>query len=141
DSVRHGGGGGGGGFDGGGGGRARRRRRRRNGNPNHSRRPPPILIGRRHAAPLSLSSLTNHHMRKTTLLLAIFPGALAAQSAPAIRLVNAADASTKPVFGLITTVRQLPNGSLLVNDPLKRQLTLLDPTLATSVVVADSSSG
>jgi hypothetical protein len=80
-------------------------------------------------------------MRKTILLLAIVPSALAAQSAPAIRLINAADASTKPVFGLVTSVRQLPNGSLLVNDVLKRQLTLLDASLTNPVVVADSISG
>jgi hypothetical protein len=80
-------------------------------------------------------------MRKTILLLAILPGALAAQSAPAIRLINAADASTKPVFGLVTAVRQLPNGSLLVNDVLKRQLTMLDASLANPVLVADSVPG
>jgi len=80
-------------------------------------------------------------MRKATLLLAILPGALAAQTAPAIRLINAADASTKPVFGLVTAVRQLPNGSLLVNDVLKRQLTMLDASLANPVLVADSISG
>ena len=80
-------------------------------------------------------------MRKTILLLAIVPSALAAQSAPAIRLINAAEASTKPVFGLVTSVGQLPNGSLLVNDVLKRQLTLLDASLTNPVVVADSISG
>jgi len=80
-------------------------------------------------------------MRKLTLLLSILPGALAAQAAPAVRLINAAEASTKPVFGLVTAVRQLPNGSLLVNDVAKRQLTLLDASLANAVVVADSISG
>jgi hypothetical protein len=80
-------------------------------------------------------------MRKIILLLTILPGALAAQAAPAVRLINAADASTKPVFGIVTAVRQLPNGSLLVNDVAKRQLTLLDASLANPVVVADSISG
>lgn len=80
-------------------------------------------------------------MRKSTLLLAVLPGALAAQSPPAVRLINAADASTKPMFGLVSSIRQLPNGSILVNDQLRRQLTVFDASLGTATVVADSVSG
>ena len=80
-------------------------------------------------------------MRKLSILLAIVPGAIAAQQAPAVRLINAPDASTKPTFGLVSAVRQLPDGRLLVNDPLKRQLTLLDVSLGNATIVADSVSG
>src|SRR5581483_3173168 len=66
--------------------------------------------------------------------------ALRAQ-APAVRLINAPDAVTKPVFGTIAAVRQLPGGQLLVNDVARRQLSLLDPALSTGMLVADSSSG
>ena len=80
-------------------------------------------------------------MRKLSFLLAAVPGALAAQTPPAIRLLNAPEAATKPVFGAVTAVRHLPNGSVLVNDPVKRQLTLFDASLGNQVVVADSTSG
>jgi hypothetical protein len=42
---------------------------------------------------------------------------------------------------MAAAVRQLPNGGLLVNDILKRQLVLFDPTLANATIVADSVSG
>jgi hypothetical protein len=75
------------------------------------------------------------------LALAIVPAALAAQQAPAVRLINAPDASTKPVLSMAAAVRQLPNGGVLVNDILKRQLVLFDNTLANATIVADSVSG
>jgi hypothetical protein len=65
---------------------------------------------------------------------------LAAQT-PAVRLINAPDASSPHAFGAVATVRQLPGGSVLVNDVQKRQLSLLDPSLAPRAVVADSASG
>ncbi|HEY9230122.1 MAG TPA: hypothetical protein VIP11_25950 [Gemmatimonadaceae bacterium] len=80
-------------------------------------------------------------MRSSLFLLAILPSAALAQAAPPIRLINAPDASTKPQFGLVTGVRQLPSGGVLVNDALKRQLTMFDATLANPTVVADSVSG
>lgn len=81
-------------------------------------------------------------MTKYSLLaLAALPAALAAQGTPAVRLINAPSASTKPVLSIAAAVRQLPNGGLLVNDILKRQLVLFDPTLATATIVADSTSG
>jgi hypothetical protein len=75
------------------------------------------------------------------LALAVLPAALAAQQAPAVRLIGAPDASTKPVLSIAAAVRQLPNGGLLVNDILKRQLVLFDNSLANETIVADSVSG
>ncbi len=80
-------------------------------------------------------------MKKHLLLLSVLPAALAAQQAPAIRLINAPNASTQPILGMAAAVRELPNGSVLVNDIMKRQLVLLDPTLANATIVADSVSG
>jgi hypothetical protein len=80
-------------------------------------------------------------MRKSIVLLALVPGVLAAQTPPAIRLINQPDASSKPLFGVVSGVRQLPNGSLLVNDIIRRQLTMLDPSFANATIVADSVSG
>ena len=50
------------------------------------------------------------------LLASITP--LAAQQAPTVRLIAAPDASSKQTLGVVTAVRQLPNGALLVNDVL-----------------------
>jgi hypothetical protein len=77
-------------------------------------------------------------MRILALLLAAAP--LSAQM-PAVRLINSPDASSPHIFGTVAAVRQLPSGGVLVNDIQKRQLTLLDPALASPSVVADSASG
>jgi hypothetical protein len=79
-------------------------------------------------------------MRKLILLSLVAAAPLAAQ-APAVRLINAPDAQSKPVFGVVPLVRVLPNGALLVNDVQKRQLTLLDQCLCNGTVIADSVSG
>lgn len=80
-------------------------------------------------------------MRKHILsLVALFPAAIAAQT-PAVRLINAADASSKPEFGTVAAVRQLAGGRLLVNDIQNRQLTILDPGLGNAFLLADSTSG
>ncbi|HSQ30513.1 MAG TPA: hypothetical protein VLN49_11720 [Gemmatimonadaceae bacterium] len=78
-------------------------------------------------------------MRKLVFLFGLTTP-LAAQT-PAVRLINAADASSPHAFGTVATVRQLPGGGVLVNDVQKRQLSLLDPSLAPGAVVADSASG
>lgn len=80
-------------------------------------------------------------MRKSIFLLAIVPGTLAAQNPPPVRLINLPDAQTKPSFAAVSAVRHLPGGQLIVNDPVRRQLSLLDPSLGTSTVIADSASG
>jgi hypothetical protein len=77
---------------------------------------------------------------KKLVFIALCAAPLAAQ-APAPRLVAAPDAQSKPIFGAVSVVRALPNGSVLVNDIAKRQLSLLDPSLANATVVADSVSG
>jgi hypothetical protein len=74
------------------------------------------------------------------LVCAVVHAPLAAQQAPRVRLLNLPSAASKTVFGNVTTVRQLPNGGVLVNDVAKRQLVLLDPNFATATVVLDSST-
>ena len=81
------------------------------------------------------------HMRKHIFpLIAFAPAAVAAQM-PAVRLINAPDASSKPEFSMVAAVRQLAGGRLLVNDVNNRQLTILDPGLANAFILADSTSG
>ena len=72
---------------------------------------------------------------------ALVAASLAAQQPPAIHLVAAPTAASKPVLGTASAVRQLPNGSVLVNDPGKRQLVVFDGGLSAATVVADSVSG
>ncbi|HXT17267.1 MAG TPA: hypothetical protein VN706_16635 [Gemmatimonadaceae bacterium] len=78
-------------------------------------------------------------MRKL-LTLALAAAPVGAQ-APAVRLIAAPDASSAPLFGVAAAVRALPGGRVLVNDVARRQLTLLDPTLRSPTVIADSVSG
>lgn len=80
-------------------------------------------------------------MKSTSIVLLLASTALAAQTAPPIRLINAPEASSKPVLGIVAAVRQLPDGKLLANDIQNRQLLLLDPSLTNLSVVADSTSG
>ena len=80
-------------------------------------------------------------MKPTSIALLLASTALSAQTAPPIRLINAPEASSKPVLGSVAAVRQLPDGRLLANDIQNRQLLLLDPSLANISVVADSTSG
>jgi hypothetical protein len=80
-------------------------------------------------------------MIKQSLLLVAVAGSLSAQQTPPVRLINAPDAQSSHVFGFVAGVRQLPDGRVLVNDILHRQLLALDPTLATVAVVADSVDG
>ena len=80
-------------------------------------------------------------MRKHLLSLVVLaPVALAGQT-PAVRLINAPDASSKPEFGTVAAVRQLAGGRVLVNDISNRQLTILDPGLGNAFLLADSTSG
>lgn len=79
-------------------------------------------------------------MRKL-LLLAVAAAAPLGAQAQTIRLIAAPDARTKPVFGTVTSVRQLPGGQVLVNDGLRRQLSLLDQSFGAPAIVADSGAG
>ncbi|MDB4874882.1 MAG: hypothetical protein JWM41_1328 [Gemmatimonadetes bacterium] len=82
-------------------------------------------------------------MRLTSLSLALLAATapLGAQQALPIRLIATPDAASKQTLGLVAAVRQLPNGSVLVNDAAKRQLLMFDRSLATATVIADSTSG
>lgn len=66
-------------------------------------------------------------------------GALSAQQLPPIRSISST-ASAGDSLGMVAAVRQLPGGRLLVNDPARRRVLLLDSTLATVAVVADSTA-
>ena len=84
-------------------------------------------------------------MRTTTVAVSIIAIALAsslagAQQRPAIRQLGAVVAKSTEPLGGVNTIRQLPGGRVLVNDPQKRRVLLFDPSLGTFTVVADSTS-
>ncbi len=68
------------------------------------------------------------------------PAARAQQSSerPAARPLGAAIATSEPM-GAISAVRQLPGGRLLVNDPARRRVVMLDSMMKTIAVVADTT--
>ena len=67
------------------------------------------------------------------------PAAAGPSSRPPLRQLGAAVATSEPM-GAISAVRQLPGGKLLVNDPVKRRVVLLDSSMQTIGVVADTTS-
>ncbi|HEY0997848.1 MAG TPA: hypothetical protein VGD77_17795, partial [Gemmatimonadaceae bacterium] len=82
-------------------------------------------------------------MRRTSLLLA---GLIAAPAAGAqtpatlpIRQLPPATTRSAESFGTIAGIRQLPGGRVLVNEPIKRRVLLLDSSFTQATVVADST--
>jgi hypothetical protein len=68
----------------------------------------------------------------------IAPMAGAQQSRPPLRRLGAAVA-TSDALGAVAAIQALPGGKLLVNDPSRRQLVLLDSTMKLIAVVADTT--
>ena len=66
------------------------------------------------------------------------PTAQAQQSRPPLRHIGAAVA-TSDALGAVAAIQALPGGKLLVNDPSRRQLLLLDSTMKVVAVVADTT--
>ncbi|MEP6834314.1 MAG: hypothetical protein ABJB74_13040 [Gemmatimonas sp.] len=63
----------------------------------------------------------------------------AASTIPVRKLTNIVSSDTTVLMGL-SGMRYLPNGSVLVNDPNKRQLVLFDSTLKKYTIIADTST-
>jgi hypothetical protein len=73
------------------------------------------------------------------LLGATMSAAAHAQSSrPPLRALGPALATSEPM-GAVAAVQPLPGGRLLVNDPLRRQVVLLDSSLKQLAVVADTT--
>ena len=62
------------------------------------------------------------------------------QKLPPIRPLGAVEQKSAELFGAVSSVRALPGGRLLMNDITGRRLMLFEPSLATYIVVADTSS-
>jgi hypothetical protein len=68
---------------------------------------------------------------------------LAPMRQPVVPVVtlSAATAKTSATLGLVSGIHQMADGKVLVNDAGHRLLRLFDPSLETSMLVADSTSG
>lgn len=80
-------------------------------------------------------------MKRIALLTLAVATTASAQQSIKPRPLGAIQATSKELLGLPTLARSLPNGSVIVNDIMRRRLLLLDPTLETFTVIADSTSG
>jgi hypothetical protein len=74
----------------------------------------------------------------TTVAAASATAAGAQSARPPLRQLGAAVATSEPL-GAVTTLRQLPGGRLLVNDPVRRRVVMLDSMMKTIGVVADTT--
>src|SRR3954466_5946154 len=82
-------------------------------------------------------------------LIAVGSGVAVAQEGPpssiatkiAVRKLGPTVRTSAITFGGVQHVRRLSDGRLLVNDPSRRQVLLLDSTLANPIVVIDSVGG
>ena len=82
---------------------------------------------------------------KSQILALLCAAPLAAQAparsaAPPVRPLPAPTSTSTDSLGSVAAVRQLPNGSVLVNDQVRRRVVLMDSTLKVIGVVADSTS-
>jgi len=59
---------------------------------------------------------------------------------PAVRRITTAQAVSKDPIGAVTTVRELPDGRVLLNDGTSRRLLLLDTNMVIERAVLDSAS-
>src|SRR4051812_22922824 len=80
-------------------------------------------------------------MKRTLFLALTAASTAAAQQSIKPRPLGAVQATTAELLGMPTSVRALPNGSVIVNDVARRRLLLVDPSLAKYSVIADSTSG
>ena len=104
-------------------------------------------------AVMSLASLYEHSLMESrsmtrvhsvllaTLAIGAARAASDAQKPPPVHFIDRPVATSKHEFRGLSGIRQLPNGTILVNDALRKQLLLLDTAFNTVRVVADSTPG
>jgi hypothetical protein len=67
-------------------------------------------------------------------------GSICEAQLPAIRQLGPVTAVGKEPLGAVTTVRQLPDGRVIVNDIIGRRVVMFDSSLANFTVIADTTS-
>ena len=104
-----------------------------------------LAQGRQIGVPVQRSPTSEASMKRA-LALTCSALALTAPAAPAqqgIPIVDLPPATTKTAstLGLVLDVRETSGGKLIVNDPIRHQMRLLDSTLTTLSVPLDSAAG
>jgi hypothetical protein len=82
-------------------------------------------------------------MTKTSLCLIVIAAvgnSVCQAQMPAVRQLGPVTAVGKDSLGAITTVRQLPDGRVLVNDIVGRRVVMFDSSLSSFTVIADTTS-
>ncbi len=103
---------------------------------SNTRRPRSPSRSRTAVAPASMSPPAT---TTTSLNLATPPSTTTTKTPePAVRRIERTEAISSVAFGSISSVRQLPDGRVLVNDGARRRLVLLDSALSNPTVVLDS---
>jgi hypothetical protein len=83
--------------------------------------------------------MTNRHLSLIVVALAA-TGSVCRAQMPAIRQLGPVTVVGRDSLGAVTTVRQLPGGRVLVNDIVGRRVVMLDSSLSSLTVVADTTS-
>lgn len=93
---------------------------------------------------MKLRCSLHHTLRSVAAITLLAPMAMAQDSAVVankaipVRQLGPVEARTAESLGNINTLRALPNGSVFVNDGMRRQILLFDDALKVSKVVADT---
>jgi hypothetical protein len=74
------------------------------------------------------------------IALAVVGNSVCQAQMPAIRQLGPITAVGKDSLGAVTTVRQLPDGRVLVNDIIGRRVVMFDSSLSSLTVIADTTS-
>jgi hypothetical protein len=88
----------------------------------------------------STQTIMRSTLQYTSIALLAAATSASAQQRPPIRQLGAVTAKSAETFRLVSGVRALSNGSVLINDVPGRRVLLFDPTLAKFTVIADSTS-
>src|SRR4030088_3765118 len=76
----------------------------------------------------------------TMIALAGIANSVCQAQLPVIRQLGPVTAVGKDSLGAVTTIRQLPGGRVLVNDIVGRRVVMLDSSLSSLTVIADTTS-
>jgi hypothetical protein len=84
--------------------------------------------------------MTNKYLALIVVALAAGADSVCQAQMPAIRQLGPVTVVGKDSLGAVTTVRQLPGGRVLVNDIVGRRVVMLDSSLSSLTVIADTTS-
>src|SRR3979411_2284627 len=84
--------------------------------------------------------MTNKYLALIVVALAVGADSVCQAQMPAIRQLGPVTVVGKDSLGAVTTVRPLPNGRVLVNDIVGRRVVMLDSSLSSLAVIADTTS-